>query len=97
MAWCEIVQHREPVIQGVLYVIRGNSGMAARPPGGGLYVCYQDLLASSSDMGKIKDWAKREFTMPPGSGEEYSGMLGGLIGLSIFYFFRWIYRRMNDK
>ncbi len=96
-AWQQIMRHTEPVIQGMPHVVGGNSYRAARPPGGGLCVCHQDLQANSSGMSKIKDWVKREFTMPSGSGEKYSGMLGGAVGLSIFHLFRWMYRQIKGK
>jgi len=38
VAWLQIVSHKEPVIQGVAYVMEGNLHRAARPPGGGLFV-----------------------------------------------------------
>lgn len=37
-AWSKIVRHKQPVIQGVPNVARGNLSRVARPPGGGLFV-----------------------------------------------------------
>lgn len=37
-AWCEIVGHREPEIQGVSYVIAGNCYRAVRLTGLGLFI-----------------------------------------------------------